>query len=577
MKQVYKIIVVLFLALNYANAQESFIKYKVVKNETIDQIAKKFSIDKEAIFKLNPDALTGVVANQILFIPNKSVVTIKIHTVEPKETLFSIARKYTVSVQDLAALNEKKLKDGLRIGLEINIPSKKKTLEGNTRVINSETLFHVVEIKETKYSIAKKYGITVDQLELQNPEIVNGLQVGTKLAINTKVLKPSSFKEELMIAIAEKQLAIEKARLIAIENDKLRAERKKSENQIKITTNQVENLKDSLTVQKDINQKVLSVNGMKLKLDELEDSNGSSVEKLKIVLEANKNIQAILVSKLQSLVTNMREDVETLKRQEISDAGTSQKLERQSVENLAKTNEMLQTLKKDLFENRKAYTGIMNDVQRVSVDAKNEYTRKSRENNRKSGDVIALDEIKKLQIEQNKNEKLNQVLFKKVEGINTERESIVKNKMKLATFYSEEARTFDDKMALEKLKRYKKTAEADQKEDQFKAPERNIKSTTKKDSKTIDISVIQNLNEVKNGYYLVLGIFKDAKDRDAFVMKLIDNGETTATFFYNVNSFTYYVYAKTYDSVNTILKGYKESETKKYHDNMLVVKIESHE
>ena len=239
MRQIYKIIVVLFLALNYANAQESFIKYKVVKNETIDQIAKKFSVDKEAIFKLNPDALSGIIANQMLFIPNKSVVTIQIHTVEPKETLFSIARKYNVSVQDLASLNEKVLKDGLRIGLDINIPSKKKTVEGNTRVINSETLFHIVEVKETKYSIAKKYGISLDQLELQNPEIVNGLQVGTKLAINTKVLKPSSFKEELMIAIAEKQLAIEKARLIAIENDKLRAERKKSENQIKITTNQV--------------------------------------------------------------------------------------------------------------------------------------------------------------------------------------------------------------------------------------------------------------------------------------------------------------------------------------------------
>lgn len=577
MRQIYKIIVVLFLALNYANAQESFIKYKVVKNETIDQIAKKFSVDKEAIFKLNPDALSGIIANQMLFIPNKSVVTIQIHTVEPKETLFSIARKYNVSVQDLASLNEKVLKDGLRIGLDINIPSKKKTVEGNTRVINSETLFHIVEVKETKYSIAKKYGISLDQLELQNPEIVNGLQVGTKLAINTKVLKPSSFKEELMIAIAEKQLAIEKARLIAIENDKLRAERKKSENQIKITTNQVENLKDSLTVQKDINQKVLSINGMKLKLDELEDSNGSSVEKLKIVLEANKNIQAVLVSKLQSLVTNMREDVETLKRQEISDAGTSQKLERQSVENLVKTNEMLQTLKKDLSENRKAYTGIMNDVMRVSVDAKNEYTRKSRENNKKSPDVVALDEIKKLQVEQNKNEKLNQVLFKKVEGINTERESIVKNKMKLATFYSEEARTFDDKMALEKLKRYKKTAESESKENQFKNPERNTKSTVKKNSKTIDISVIQNLNEVKNGYYLVLGVFKDAKERDSFVMKLIDSGESTATFFYNVNSFTYYVYAKTYDSVNSILKAYKESENTKYHDNMLVVKIESHE
>ena len=295
------LILVLIASVNLSFAQISFIKYKVEKGETISQIASKFKIDPEVILKINPDAATNVFENQLLFIPNTVAANTNLHTVEPKETLFSIARMYNVSVQDLAFLNEQELRTGLRIGMTIVLPNKKKTIEGNARVINAETLFHVVEPKETKYSISKKYGISVAQLENQNPETVNGLIIGTKLAINTKQINPVSDKEELMLALAEKQVAIEKTKAILSENEKLKAEKS-------ATTVQVETLKDSLTVQKEINEKVISVNQMDVKLADLEYKNGTSVEKLKLVLEANKNIQAVLVSKLQSLVSDMRQD-----------------------------------------------------------------------------------------------------------------------------------------------------------------------------------------------------------------------------------------------------------------------------
>ena len=79
-------------------------------------------------------------------------------------------------------------------------------------------------------------GITIEQLESQNPEIVNGLIQGNKLAINVKQITPSNKNEELMIALAEKEVAEEKA---------------------KAKNLQIEDLKDKLTVQKEINQKVI--------------------------------------------------------------------------------------------------------------------------------------------------------------------------------------------------------------------------------------------------------------------------------------------------------------------------------
>ena len=569
MKLIYLILVV-FVGINASFAQISFIKYKVEKGETLAQIATKFKVEQDVILKINPDAATNNIENQLLFIPNNFVSNTDFHIVEPKETLFSIARIYNVSVQDLASINEQELRAGLRIGMKIILPNKKKTIDGNARIINAETIFHVVEPKETKYSISKKYGISVAQLETQNPETVNALIIGTKLAINTKQINPLSDKEELMVALAEKQVALEKTKAIVSENEKLKAEKS-------ATSVQVETLKDSLTVQKEINEKVISVNQMDVKLADLEYKNGTSVEKLKLVLEANKNIQAVLVSKLQSLVSDMRQDVELLKKQDIPDLETSKSLEQRSTDNLIKTNEALQILKKDLAENRKTYTGIMYDVQRITIETNNEYKKKARENARKPADIVALDEIKKIQAEQDKNEKLNKLLFNKIEVINTERISVIKNKMQLATFYSEESRSFDDKMALERLKRYKKAAILNQNEDKYKIKEKSTAVGIKKGFKTIDIEVIKNLKEAKNGFYLVLGVFKEAKERDTFVMKLIDAGDTEATFFYNNNSFTYYVYTRIFISVNDALRGFKDVENKKMHEKMKIVKLENFE
>jgi DNA-directed RNA polymerase subunit H (RpoH/RPB5) len=49
--------------------------------------------------------------------------------------------------------------------------------------VNQNQIFHEVLPKETKYSIAKQYGITIEELEKKNPEVVANLPVGYKLLI----------------------------------------------------------------------------------------------------------------------------------------------------------------------------------------------------------------------------------------------------------------------------------------------------------------------------------------------------------------------------------------------------------
>ena len=636
MKEFLRILFLVVLFSNVILGQESVMQHTVVKGETITQIALKYKTTPAAIYKLNPESQSGIQENQLLSVPNvvlhqsDSVIHIvgpketlyglatkynvkvealrgvnetalvnglkigqeliiprsyelektasnqqtittdnsKItHKVMPKESLFGIARLYNVSVQDLDKANSDIFKVGLQVGQNLVIPNKRKTVDGRTRIINSETIFHDVQFKETKYSIAKKYGITIDQLESQNPEIVNGLTQGNKLAINVKQITPSNENEELMIALAEKQVVVEKTKAKNI---------------------QLEDLKDKLTVQKEINQKVIKVNNLKIDLNEIDDAKEGSEERLKLVLEANKNIQDILISKLDSLVYTMNEDLSELKNTEIENLEKSKQLEAKSYEGISRTSELSFQLKKDLAQNRKVYSTLMNKVQRIAVEKNIEYKKKVRENSKadlaeSDNEITSLDTYKKMESDQKRRDELNEVLLKKIDSLGGEKKIELKRHISMATFYSREARNFDDKLALVRLKRYQNKAQESQNQNPVSKDlnQQNlveIKEAIKQDSLSegnrSKIEILDNLKEVPAGYYIVLGDFSEAEDRDKFIMKLIDAGELNSSFFFNVNIMSYYVFTEFFTTEEEALYEYKQKKNKEFFEKMFVVKIE---
>jgi LysM repeat protein len=635
MRELLTISLVFILSFHKITAQESIIEHKIQKGETAYFIAQKYNVSLEEIYKLNPESQSGLKDSQIIRIPiyspikekeikqlthtvtaketlfglskqynisveaiqnaNTTILTdglkvgqeliipqdtasiLKIapannvaslkvtHMVLAKESLFSIARQYNVSVQDLETLNKETLLNGLQIGQTIVIPNKRKTIDGRVRIINEETIFHVVAPKETKYSIAKKYGITIDQLEAQNPEIVNGLVEGNKLAINTKEITPTNDNEELMFALAEKQVVVEKTKAKTIE---------------------LEDLKDRLVVQKEMNQKVIKINDLNVDLKGMDGLKGNSIEKLRLVLEANKNVQEVLMSKLDSLVVSMTDDLTDLKKMDVLNMKESKRLEKQSYESIAKTNELSSQLKKELAENRKSYAGLMNKVERIAVEENQEYKRKVRENTKnKTGETLlqslSLEKIKYYKIDQEKNDAQNQKLIAKIDSLDTQKKIEVKRHISKASFYGSEARAFDDKVALVKLKRYQDNALQNQVNTETPVAAlslEEIKEKIKKDplynNKEGKIEVFDNLKGVPNGYYLILGIFADAAPRDQFIMKLIDSGDFNASFFYNVNSQSYYVYSDSFENIEEALYEYKQKENTPLYKNWSIAKLE---
>ena len=103
----------------FALPVQSQIKHVVAKGETVFQIAKKYEVTPFDIYRLNPDAKNGVQENTTLLIPKTTSGKSVVHVVGEKETLFGIAKKYNISVSDLEAWNKATLQNGLKKGQEI--------------------------------------------------------------------------------------------------------------------------------------------------------------------------------------------------------------------------------------------------------------------------------------------------------------------------------------------------------------------------------------------------------------------------------------------------------------------------
>lgn len=220
---IFSLLFILSVTFNTSAKQDKYVKHTVAQGETITMIAQKYKVTPYDIYKLNPDSQKGIELNSVLLIPPTGATTNfsaepkqtspkasgnpTTHLVQPKETLFSLSRQYGVTVESIKLANADLLKDGLKIGQTIKIPSSNSnattttvsaavkevvvatpkpvaTPEPKIEVAKGNTTYHVIEPKETKYGISKKYGMTIQELERLNPAIVNDFPVGLKLVIS---------------------------------------------------------------------------------------------------------------------------------------------------------------------------------------------------------------------------------------------------------------------------------------------------------------------------------------------------------------------------------------------------------
>lgn len=121
------------------------------------------------------------------------------HKVMKGETLFSIARKYHTTVEEIKSQNGKVLAKGLQPGQVLAIITSgedgqvqtadapvSETVTAESSSASQTEIRHTVAKGETLYSLSRKYNVPVDDIKMQNEQTLNkGLQVGQVLTIRT--------------------------------------------------------------------------------------------------------------------------------------------------------------------------------------------------------------------------------------------------------------------------------------------------------------------------------------------------------------------------------------------------------
>lgn len=195
-------IVVFFLASIQVSAQK-YTTHAVKEGETLQSISQKYRVTPFTILQSNKEIKTAsdVKANTILIIPlDGSVITqeekpkvekteeqekplsFSRHRVRKRETLFGLTQRYKITEEQLKRYNRQLYSEPLKKGMILQVPKFPEPTPEDERALDFET--YTVQPKETRWSIAHKYGITVDSLVILNPDLSKSsdyLAVGQEL------------------------------------------------------------------------------------------------------------------------------------------------------------------------------------------------------------------------------------------------------------------------------------------------------------------------------------------------------------------------------------------------------------
>ena len=208
---------------------QKFTTHSVKAGETLESIAKRYNVSEQGILNYNKEIKKGQAlrANTILVIPSANGAAAKkdsvsevntllqalqgdesatqqrepigytSHRTKRKETLFGISKQYNISEDEIKRYNKELYSVQLKKGMILKIPKYKRVDPSEKAYIEENYEIYTVQPKETRWSIANKYGITIDSLLVLNPKlskITDYLSSGQELLL-PKILG-SSIKDQ---------------------------------------------------------------------------------------------------------------------------------------------------------------------------------------------------------------------------------------------------------------------------------------------------------------------------------------------------------------------------------------------
>ena len=207
------VVLLLFTIIGCKATAQKFTTHAVKEGETLESIAKHYKVTPYNILNYNKEIKQGddIKSNTILVIPvGAKVSEIKVDSVEDKpaplvidkkpeeeepigftnhrvrkrETLYGISQRYHITEDDIKRYNLELYSSLLKKGMKLKIPKYRRVKPDENAINEEDYETYTVAPKETRWSIAHKYGITIDSMLVLNPDLsktTNYLAIGQEL------------------------------------------------------------------------------------------------------------------------------------------------------------------------------------------------------------------------------------------------------------------------------------------------------------------------------------------------------------------------------------------------------------
>ncbi len=166
--------------------------YVVQPGDTLWEIAQQFGVSLQALINANPQVNPqNLQVGQVLQIPTDGGQAGRNYVVQPGDSLYRIAQRFGVSLEDLIAANPQ-LRDPerLNVGQTIRIPGGGAAPSPGPGPTPPAQQRYTVRVGDTMYRIAQRFGVDLGDLIRANPQLQDPSQLRVGQVINIPGAQP---------------------------------------------------------------------------------------------------------------------------------------------------------------------------------------------------------------------------------------------------------------------------------------------------------------------------------------------------------------------------------------------------
>ena len=275
--------------------------------------------------------------------------------------------------------------------------------------------------------------------------------------------------------------------------------------------------------------------------------------------KTSKIEQEELLLRLNEAVTNKDKDLKDLKEEnDLSEQGIY--LEPKPFKSISAENKAIELLKTEVDEVIKSRNEKIKELENLYSQRLKKVSNKNEKTNQ-----YYLETIQNLKEEQIQTERAKASLVSALETIRIATEFERKRRIKRAAYDNENDRNLKDKAALNRIKANTPLSKEPLKPEDFDFGE----------EQSSNVQILKGVQNVDNGYYIIIAVHSDKDKRDDFLEKVVSTGQSNINFFFDVNTSKYFIYYERFDYVEGALKALESKGSKPYNGKMSIVKIEN--